>query len=170
MSALLPASVVPSLIAGPDAPRGDPEQRPSIGALRRQVPRWGHDEMDVAGLDRTPQQGDACGGIDPSALYQALKRLFARVAEQALLAELLLDGMVLRSASTHWLRHFFANKAIDGGVTYRRAARRDGALGLEDNLGLHLCRAAGAGGRDGEDALAGGDAWRTRRAEGKGGE
>jgi site-specific recombinase XerD len=74
-------------------------------------------------------QSDAYGALEPSALYQALKRLFERAARSAHLAEPPLDGAVLGRASTHWLRHFFANSAIEDQV--EQAVLRE-ALGHAD--------------------------------------
>ena len=55
---------------------------------------------------------DRFGALDPTALYQSLKRLFRRAAELARLRGDLVDqadAQALQQASTHWLRHFFAN-------------------------------------------------------------
>ena len=87
-------------------------KRPLIGALCRTPPRWKLDANGVAILDKATAQGDAYGAIEPSALYQALKRLFARAADGAHLADPPLDGAEFKKASTHWLRHFFANSAV----------------------------------------------------------
>jgi hypothetical protein len=124
-----PALAVPPgsaalLVDGRHQPQSDAGKRPLIGALRRPVPRWQLDANGVAVLERAPRPGDAYGAIEPSALYQALKRLFVRAAERAPLAEPSLDEEAFRKASTHWLRHFFANNAIDDGV--KAAVLRDG--------------------------------------------
>jgi len=73
----------------------------------------------VATLDRGgPTQADAYGALDSSALYQSLKRLFRAAARSAednpRLNEQ--DRQALQRASTHWLRHFFGNNAVDDGV------------------------------------------------------
>lgn len=94
----------------------DPALRPLVGALRRPVPRWRLDENGIAVLDRTPRQSDAYGALEPSALYQTLKRLFARAAQRAPFLDPPLDPSVFSKASTHWLRHFFANNAIEDGI------------------------------------------------------
>ncbi len=91
-------------------------KRPLVGALRAPVPRWKLDPNGVAVLDRLPVQADAYGAIDPSALYQMLKRVFARAAEAAQRAGVEVEGGDFRQASTHWLRHFFANTALADGV------------------------------------------------------
>jgi hypothetical protein len=74
------------------------------------------DANGVAVLDRARAQSDAYGAIEPSALYRAFKRLFERVAQGAHLAEPPVAPAVLGRASTHWLRHFFANSAIEDQV------------------------------------------------------
>jgi site-specific recombinase XerD len=107
----------------------DAARRPLVGALRRPPPRWVLDANGVAVLDRARVQSDAYGALEPSALYQALKRLFERAARSAHLAEPPLDGAVLGRASTHWLRHFFANSAIEDHV--EQAVLRE-ALGHAD--------------------------------------
>jgi len=95
--------------------RHDPRLRPLVGALRRAVPRWRLDANGVATLDRHTAQADAYGAIDPSALYQSLKRLFARAGETAAEVDgqgvLNFDREAFEQASTHWLRHFFATTA-----------------------------------------------------------
>lgn len=100
----------------PQEPRPDPALRPLVGALRRPVPRWRVDHLGVRTLNREVHQSDQYGAIEPSALYQGLKRLFDRAAERAESQDPPLDAKVFRKASTHWLRHFFANNAIDDGV------------------------------------------------------
>jgi len=111
----LPMALAPEDLTG----EGDPGLRPLIGALRAPVPRWRSDVNGVAVLDRKTPPGDAYGALDPSALYQSLKRLFARAAkvhadleEQR---ELPLEGTTFSDASTHWLRHFFATSAANDG-------------------------------------------------------
>ena len=103
-------STAPDVVA-----RHDPRLRPLVGALRRAVPRWRLDANGVATLDRQTAQADAYGAIDPSALYQSLKRLFARAGETAAEVDgqgvLNFDREAFEQASTHWLRHFFATTA-----------------------------------------------------------
>lgn len=90
-------------------------QRPLIGALRGAVPRWG---LDARGLPTLApgRQADRWGALEPSALYQSLKRLLRHAGERAHEAQPPLDGDAFRCASTHWLRHFFANNAAADGV------------------------------------------------------
>ena len=90
-------------------------QRPLIGALRAAVPRWRLDALGVPVLDAS-RQADRWGALDPSALYQSLKRLLRHAGERAHEAQPPLDGAAFLSASTHWLRHFFANNAAADGV------------------------------------------------------
>ena len=114
------ASELEGLCDGPSsasdaAARHDPRLLPLVGALRRAVPRWRLDANGVATLDRQTAQADAYGAIDPSALYQSLKRLFARAGETAAEVDgqgvLNFDREAFEQASTHWLRHFFATTA-----------------------------------------------------------
>lgn len=86
---------------------------PLIGALRTAPPRWKTNPLGVAGLDRSgPRNADRCGSLDPTALYQSLKRFLRRCSSKAKEAGADIDHVRLASASTHWLRHFFANSAI----------------------------------------------------------
>ncbi|WP_298231511.1 phage integrase family protein [uncultured Azohydromonas sp.] len=94
------------------APRA---QRPLIGALRGAVPRWRLDAQGVPTLE-PGRQADRWGALEPSALYQSLKRLLRHAGERAHKAQPPLDGDAFRGASTHWLRHFFANNAAADGV------------------------------------------------------
>lgn len=101
---------------------------PLIGALRRGPPRWIRDERGVLKLERDRgRSADRFGALDRSALYQSLKRFFRQCADKAETARDLevgpvhdlamqVDAASLAHASTHWLRHFFANNAIENGV------------------------------------------------------
>lgn len=89
--------------------------RPLIGALRPAVPRWRLDDTGVPVLDAS-RQADRWGALEPSALYQSLKRLLRHAGEHAHEANPALDGTAFIAASTHWLRHFFANNAAADGV------------------------------------------------------
>jgi len=113
-------ALVPSTADVVTAPIADPALRPIVSALRRPVPRWVRDANGVAVLNRKAARGDAYGAIDPSALYQSIKRLFARAAvvhdELVVQQALPFDGVTFAKASTHWLRHFFATSAADDGV------------------------------------------------------
>lgn len=100
--------------AGPDADDG----LPLVGALRKAPPRWKLDARGLPVLDRTePQNADRFGSLDPTALHQALKRFFHRCADLAEENGVALDTAALRHASTHWLRHFFANSAAADNVS-----------------------------------------------------
>lgn len=97
---------------------GDPDDpRPLVGALRPAPPRWGVDRNGVRVLDRTgPRQADRHGALEANALAQSLKRLFARAGAAAPRADPPLDPAAFARASTHWMRHFFANNAAADGV------------------------------------------------------
>lgn len=92
----------------------DPALRPLIGMLKRPPPRLALDADGRPALARDTQ-ADRYGALDPTALYQALKRFFKLAAEQAATAQPngldAAEAAALSEASTHWLRHFFANSA-----------------------------------------------------------
>jgi integrase len=92
----------------------DPALRPLIGMLKRPPPRLALDADGRPTLARDTQ-ADRYGALDPTALYQALKRFFKLAAEQAAAAQPTgldaAEAAALSEASTHWLRHFFANSA-----------------------------------------------------------
>lgn len=92
--------------------------RPLVGALRRTPRRWKLNAEGVKELDKTaPGNADPYGAIDPSALYQSLKRFFAVCSRKAAVAGMGDENVKsLVAASTHWMRHFFANTAIADGV------------------------------------------------------
>jgi site-specific recombinase XerD len=91
---------------------------PLVGALRKSPPRWKLDARGLPVLDRTaPQNADRFGSLDPTALHQSLKRFFHRCADLAEVHGIPLDTAALRRASTHWLRHFFANSAAADNVS-----------------------------------------------------
>ena len=101
----------PDALPSPAA-TADPALLPLVGALRQAPPRWRLDARGVATLDReSPRNADRHGAIDPTALYQALKRFFRRAAAMARAEGAAVDADRLERASTHWLRHFFANSA-----------------------------------------------------------
>ncbi|HOL37764.1 MAG TPA: site-specific integrase, partial [Rubrivivax sp.] len=89
--------------------------RPLIGALRRPPGRWQRDQRGVASL-APGRLADRFGALDPSALYQSLKRFLAACARDAARRGEHDHAEDLRRASTHWLRHFFANSAVADGV------------------------------------------------------
>lgn len=93
----------------------DEEMAPIVGALQLPPPRWQLDKNGVRTLNRADRATtDAWGAIDPTALYQSLKRFFAHCAMRA--RELGEGDAAFRLASTHWLRHFFATAAASDGV------------------------------------------------------
>lgn len=87
--------------------------RPLVGALKAPPARWRLDEHGTPVLGRgSAALADRFGALDPTALYQSLKRLFRRAAQVARERGDLVDqadAHALEQASTHWLRHFFAN-------------------------------------------------------------
>jgi site-specific recombinase XerD len=109
-----------SAAAAEATPKADPELRPIVGALRRPVPRWKLGKLGEAVLDRDAPRGDAYGALDPSALYQSVKRVFAnaaaRHAQTATGTAGELEVSAFKRASTHWMRHFFATSAANDGV------------------------------------------------------
>lgn len=95
----------------------DSTQLPLIGALRKAPPKWALDGNGVAVMDRSAaSNADRCGSLDPTALYQSLKRFLGTCCEQAEAAGAAIDHEGLGRASTHWLRHFFANSAAADNV------------------------------------------------------
>ena len=102
-----------------EEPEPDWSNRPLVGALRSAPRQWKLDENGVKVKDEgSPKNADAYGAIDPSALYQSLKRFFAGCASAALASGLQeADAKAFVAASTHWMRHFFANSALADGVT-----------------------------------------------------
>lgn len=110
----------PSPAASPSLPGegASDDALPLVGALRKAPPRWKLDTRGLPVLDRTgPQNADRFGSLDPTALHQALKRFFHRCADLAETHGVALDTAALRKASTHWLRHFFANSAAADNVS-----------------------------------------------------
>jgi integrase len=95
----------------------DPGQLPLVGALGRPPARWQlNPETGVRELVRKVPNADQHGSLDPTALYQALKRFFRHCGELAVRANADLDRDAFANASTHWLRHFFANSAAADNV------------------------------------------------------
>jgi site-specific recombinase XerD len=87
--------------------------RPLVGAIRAAPARWRLDDSGRPVLGRQgPALSDRFGALDPTALYQSLKRLFRQAARLAQAKGDLVeqaDAQAFANASTHWLRHFFAN-------------------------------------------------------------
>jgi site-specific recombinase XerC len=109
----------------------DPDQRPLVGALRKPPPRWKAGSNGVPVLDRKDRRhADQYGALNPTALYESLKRVFKKAArriEEEGLPER--DAKQLLKASTHWLRHFFGNNAGADGVNQMALMR---AMGHSD--------------------------------------
>lgn len=131
LQVLRPAVVVDTgahettLSTGPGSPQvsaeaknePDPKLYPIVGALRKRPPPWSLGKNGVALLDRTlPGNADRYGALNPSALYQSLKRFLKGCANAARQEGVEIDADKLERASTHWLRHFFANSAVADGV------------------------------------------------------
>ena len=72
--------------------------------------------MDARGVpfvDRErPAQADRYGALERSAIYGLLRRFFRDVANEAATREGAPPAAEFTRASTHWLRHTFANEAI----------------------------------------------------------
>lgn len=112
------ALLLPGANEAGEPPKPDWGERPLIGALQKASRPWKLDERGIKTKDNdAPRNADRYGSIDPSGLYKSLKRFFdgcARYAsEQGLPAE---DARALSAASTHWMRHFFANTSIADGI------------------------------------------------------
>jgi site-specific recombinase XerD len=87
--------------------------RPLIGILRRPPPRRDLDALGVPFVDRErPAQADRYGALERSAIYRLLRRFFRDVANAAATREGAPPAAEFLKASTHWLRHTFANEAI----------------------------------------------------------
>ncbi|MGL4188095.1 MAG: phage integrase family protein [Sphaerotilus sulfidivorans] len=87
--------------------------RPLIGILRRPPPRRNLDALGVPFVDRErPAQADRYGALERSAIYGLLRRFFRDVANAAATREGAPPAAEFTRASTHWLRHTFANEAI----------------------------------------------------------
>ena len=73
-----------------------------MGALRRAPPRWQTDHNGVAFIDRVaPGNADEHGSLDPTALYQALKRFLRRCGAMAWVQGANVDAAGLERAFTH---------------------------------------------------------------------
>ena len=87
--------------------------RPLIGILRQPPPRRDLDARGVPFVDRErPAQADRYGALERSAIYGLLRRFFRDVANAAATREGAPPAAEFTRASTHWLRHTFANEAI----------------------------------------------------------
>jgi len=108
-------AVAPTSNALQDALRAEHLQgwRPLIGILRRPPPRRDLDARGVPFVDRErPAQADRYGALERSAIYGLLRRFFRDVANAAATREGVPPAAEFTRASTHWLRHTFANEAI----------------------------------------------------------
>ena len=87
--------------------------RPLIGILRRPPPRRKLDHLGVAFVDREEStQADRFGALERSAIYKLLRRFFREVAIAAASRSDAPEVTEFLRASTHWLRHTFANTAV----------------------------------------------------------
>ena len=87
--------------------------RPLVGILREPPPRRVIDALGIAQTTPAPWQADRFGALERSALYQSLRRFFRRVAKVAATREGAPSPGPFLEASTHWLRHTFANGAVE---------------------------------------------------------
>jgi len=101
-SMALTASLAPSPA---ETDHVDEGMLPLIGAVRQAFAAPGR------------KNADAYGALDPTALYQSLKRFLQAAATAAVADGAEVDGERLARASTHWLRHFFANNMADDNVS-----------------------------------------------------
>lgn len=87
--------------------------RPLVGILRRPPPRRKLDHLGVAFVDRKEStQADRFGALERSAIYKLLRRFFRDAATAAASRRDAPDATEFLGASTHWLRHTFANTAV----------------------------------------------------------
>lgn len=87
--------------------------RPLVGILKRPPPRRNLDRLGVPFLDREqPSQADRYGALERSAIYKTLRRFFREVAVAAAARDGAPGSADFLNASTHWLRHTFANSAV----------------------------------------------------------
>jgi len=94
------------------------ELRPLIGALRQPPSKWKTTGTGEHLLDKKGRAtADRYGQLDSGALYESLKRAFRaalRHAEATGRSLTPADQRAFTAASTHWLRHFFANTYLSG--------------------------------------------------------
>jgi site-specific recombinase XerD len=87
--------------------------RPLVGALQRTPARWSVDPQTLKRtLEGNRPLADRFGALEPSALYQSLKRVFRAARDEAVATGDLVDqadAEAFGRASTHWLRHYCAN-------------------------------------------------------------
>ena len=87
--------------------------RPLVGILKRPPPRRKLDALGLPLLDRQQSsQADRYGALERSAIYKLLRRFFREVAVAAAARDGAPGSAEFLSASTHWLRHTFANNAV----------------------------------------------------------
>lgn len=87
--------------------------RPLVGILRRPPPRRRLDHLGVAFVDRAASsQADRFGALERSAIYKLLRRFFRDAAVAAAARRDAPEATEFLGASTHWLRHTFANTAV----------------------------------------------------------
>lgn len=113
----------PALSLQPAGPEQlDERMRPLVGALRSGFSpalarAKAKDEGAKSGEAEEVLNAERYGSLDPNGLRQALKRFLAACADEAERTGAGIDAERLRLASTHWLRHFFANSAASDGVS-----------------------------------------------------
>lgn len=128
-----PSAVPASLQSGEAAPLQFEEgMRPLIGALQRPVKKFKGSIGDgLSDPDDGRELSDAYGSLEPNALYLSLKRFLRECADAAEAAGEPIDTAKLRKASTHWLRHFFANNAIEDDVPLKQVMSALGHTSLD---------------------------------------
>ena len=98
-----------------DALRSEHQEawRPLVGILKRPPPRRDLDRLGVPFIDhQQPSQADRYGALERSAIYKVLRRFFRDVAVAAAARDGAPGSADFLNASTHWLRHTFANSAV----------------------------------------------------------
>ena len=90
---------------------GHVERIGNVGSSRS--PRRKLDRLGVAFVDRKEStQADRFGALERSAIYKLLRRFFRDAATAAASRRDAPDATEFLGASTHWLRHTFANTAV----------------------------------------------------------
>lgn len=114
----LDGSASPTSLGVQPTEKLDDRMRPLVGALRNGISPSGPSSGSTTGAVRVDGgNSDRYGSLDPSGLRLTLKRFLGSCADEAQRSGAEIDFEKLRDASTHWLRHFFANSAASDGVS-----------------------------------------------------
>lgn len=107
--------ILPEPASHTDAPSQAAVQawRPLVGILKRPPPQRVITGDGTPAVDRQQStQADRYGALERSAIYKLLRRFFVSAAQEAEARQDAPSAAEFRKASTHWLRHTFAGKAI----------------------------------------------------------